>query len=57
MWGNIDKELHSCISVGRLKEKVVGCGFDFSKLVLMGGKDVESVLIGLSAGGSLGMFS
>lgn len=55
-WGRIDKELHSNISVGRLKEKVVGAGYDFSKLVLRGRGDVEDVLRALRYGDSLGVF-
>lgn len=56
MWGSIDKDLHSCVSVGCLKEKVVGRGYDFSKLVLRGTGDVESLVEQLNFRGSLGMF-
>lgn len=56
MWGGVDRELHRGVSVGRLKEKVVGHGYDFSKLVLRNTGDVESLVEQLNCRGSLGMF-
>ena len=55
-WGRVDKELHCGVSVGRLREKVVGAGYDFSRLVLRGCGDVEDVLRALCYGDSLGVF-
>lgn len=55
-FGGVDKEIHRSVSVGRLKEKVVGHGYDFSKLVLRGTCDVQFLLRQLNFGSSLGMF-